>query len=121
MRWVTPTDGWVLFAALGLLGAVYYRFWFATVPSALSAHIRSPDYSQWVLLTPDRTLNLRGPLGETQLQIQHHRIRFLHSPCTNQYCVHHGWLQYAGEFFACLPNQISIQIGGQRDFDAIVF
>jgi len=42
------------------------------------------------------------------------------SPCRNQYCVHQGWLNRAGQVAICLPNQISLQlIGENKPYDSL--
>jgi len=73
-------------------------------------------------LTPDRTVTAHGPMGDSVIEINHGRARFLSSPCSGQVCVHAGWLETAGAVAACLPNHVSIQLLGRYPrFDAINF
>jgi hypothetical protein len=68
----------------------------------------------------NRELHLHGPLGESHISIAQGKVRFKQSPCTNQYCVHQGWLKLAGQVAICLPNQISLQlIGEKKPYDSL--
>ncbi|HIE90155.1 MAG TPA: NusG domain II-containing protein [Methylophilaceae bacterium] len=71
-------------------------------------------------LNQTRDLHLHGPLGESHISIVQGQVRFKQSPCTNQYCVHQGWLNRAGQVAICLPNQISLQlIGEDKPYDSL--
>ena len=63
-----------------------------------------------------------GNLGPSTLIINAGKIRFLESPCNGKQCVHQGWLEYGGEFAACLPNRISVRIlSNEPRFDTVNF
>lgn len=71
-------------------------------------------------LNQTRELHIHGPLGKSHISIAQGKVRFKQSPCTNQYCVHQGWLQHAGQIAICLPNQISLQlIGEDKPYDSL--
>jgi len=71
-------------------------------------------------LNQTRDLHLHGPLGDSHISIAQGQVRFKQSPCTNQYCVHQGWLNHAGQVAICLPNQISLQlIGEDKPYDSL--
>lgn len=71
-------------------------------------------------LDQDRTLSIHGPLGDSMVQITQGKARFSSSPCTNQYCVHQGWLNKIGQVAICLPNQISLELmGKQKPYDSL--
>lgn len=71
-------------------------------------------------LNQTRELHIHGPLGESHISINQGKVRFKQSPCTNQYCVHQGWLAHAGQVAICLPNQISLQlIGENKPYDSL--
>lgn len=63
-------------------------------------------------LNQTRDIHVKGALGESVIQIVNGRARFLKSPCTNQYCVHQGWLSRAGQAAICLPNALILQLSG---------
>lgn len=71
-------------------------------------------------LNQNRTIHVQGPLGESIIQITHEvgklegEVRFVKSPCHGQYCVHQGWLKRAGQVAVCLPNQVSIELLGEK-------
>lgn len=71
-------------------------------------------------LNQTRELHIHGPLGDSHINIEQGKVRFSQSPCTNQYCVHQGWLLRAGQVAICIPNQISLQlIGENKSYDSL--
>lgn len=120
---MTVADRVIMVLAVTLLGWLYGHYWggagqpgAAVLIYADSAAPRRADLSQ------DQNLTVRGRLGNSVLEIHEGRIRFIASPCANKACIHHGWLGRAGEFAACLPNRVSIQVEESAPaFDAVVF
>lgn len=71
-------------------------------------------------LNQSRDLHIHGALGQSHISVAQGKVRFKQSPCTNQYCVHQGWLSRAGQVAICLPNQISLQlIGEDKPYDSL--
>ncbi|MDG1073350.1 MAG: NusG domain II-containing protein [Methylophilaceae bacterium] len=71
-------------------------------------------------LEQTRELHIHGPLGESHISIEQGKVRFKQSPCNHQYCVHQGWLNRVGQVAICLPNQISLQlIGEKKPYDSL--
>ena len=67
-------------------------------------------------------VSIRGPLGDTVIEIDAGRARVVASPCTQKLCMRSGWLDNAGDATACLPNRISVALlGGDPRFDAVNF
>lgn len=65
-------------------------------------------------------LHVHGAQGNAEIVIQQGKVRFKRSPCTNQYCVHQGWLSQAGQIAICLPNQISLELLGEaKPYDSL--
>lgn len=114
---------WILLTGIVLcLPLLYTEFWFNHGHAEYLRVQRNSQDAQILPLYPDRQLQLEGPLGESVIELQDGRARFLKSPCHGQYCVRNGWLTTAGELAACLPNRISIQLLGRHPrFDAINF
>lgn len=84
--------------------------------------IITPFEKKVVSLQNDKTLFIKGVLGNSELRIQHQRIRFIASPCTTKFCVHQGWAQHSGDIRACLPNQVSLRLLGRKSvFDSVTF
>lgn len=119
---MTRADRILIVLVICMLPLLYAHFWLQDSPAS---HIRvqaGNDAPVTASLLPDRTWQVRGPLGDSVIEVNQGRARFLSSPCTGQVCVHSGWLQAAGELVACLPNRISLQLlGMQTRFDAINF
>lgn len=88
---------------------------------ASQLQIRQGDYIIGTYdLNQTRELHIHGPLGDSHISIEQGKVRFSQSPCTNQYCVHQGWLHRAGQVAICIPNQISLQlIGENKSYDSL--
>ncbi len=77
---------------------------------------------QLISLSENRTIQIVGKVGISELEIADGRVRFKSSPCPNQICVHSGWLEKGGEFAACLPNRVAVElVTNNTFFDAINF
>lgn len=61
-----------------------------------------------------RDVQVQGALGKAVIHIAHGKVRFATSPCHNQYCVHQGWLNRSGQAAICLPNQVSLELVGEK-------
>lgn len=73
-------------------------------------------------LNQTREIQVKGPIGTNTISISNGRARFSKSPCHNQYCIHQGWLNRAGQAAICLPNQISLElIGGTKPYDSLTY
>ena len=76
-------------------------------------------------LDEDREITLSGPIGTTDIVIRDGRVQVTRDPGRQQICVRQGWIERTGEWLACLPSRIFIQIEGggdnDRDIDAQTF
>jgi hypothetical protein len=73
-----------------------------------------------VPLSRDQTIDVPGPLGISRVNIHNRQARVALDPGMHQYCVRQGWLKRAGETAICLPNQVSIELGGSRkNYDSL--
>ncbi len=116
------SDRVVVLLAIALVGVLYARLW---VPGGegrqawltVAGREQAP-----VDLGRDQEIVVQGALGASQLEVRAGRIRFTRSPCTGKQCIHSGWLERAGDFAACLPNAVSVQVVGlDARFDAISY
>lgn len=115
-------DKLVLFLATIFVAGLYAVMWSSPDQADFAQITVDGKEQQLVSLAADRLIGTQGVSGVSELEINHGRIRFLHSPCPNQICVHTGWLQHGGEFAACLPNRVAIEIVGNKTlFDSINF
>ncbi|MCW9024848.1 MAG: NusG domain II-containing protein [Gammaproteobacteria bacterium] len=118
---MTRADTAILIIAICTLPFVYRYYWQAET-SADRVRIFSADQLIKELdLNKDRTVRVKGVLGHSHIQIKDGQVRFTDSPCTGKFCIHKGWLSEGGDFNACLPNQISIEVTGQQQFDSMNF
>jgi hypothetical protein len=68
--------------------------------------VRGQD-GAWIFpLDAEDTVTVPGPLGNTVVAIHNGRVRVLSSPCGNQTCVVQGDIKAAGQWIACLPNNV---------------
>jgi len=118
---VTRADRMLLAVAAALVMVLYGVLW--QPGPGREAHILSAAGKPLQLdLDQARTVTIPGRLGPSVVEIDHGRARFVASPCTGKLCIRAGWQQRAGAVAACLPNGVSLSIGGgDRRFDAINF
>jgi hypothetical protein len=110
---VTRADLLVITLCAALIGAAFARTW--TSSSAGWVEVRSGDAVVGrYALDEDRDITVHGRLGDARLRIEAGRVRFVDSPCPNKICVHAGWLDRDGDAAACVPNGVSIRLGGAR-------
>ena len=114
-----PGDWLIVITGLALVVVLFATLWLGG--HATKLRIRQGDHVYATLsLAQQRTLEIHGPLGISRIVIDNGRVRFERSPCTNQYCVHQGWLSHAGEVAICLPNQISLELlGVKKAYDSL--
>lgn len=74
-----------------------------------------------VALSADGTFSVRGPIGETVLEVSQGGIRVLSSPCPRKTCVRTGPVSRPGEMIVCVPNEVVVVVagGGEREIDAV--
>lgn len=111
---------WILFfAALLLVIFLFKTYWHSETATKLQIRQGDKVYAS-LSLNQSRILLIHGPLGDSKISIQNGQVRFVSSPCRNQYCVHQGWLKHSGQVAICLPNQISLELlGADKPFDSL--
>ncbi|WP_410498547.1 NusG domain II-containing protein [Chitinibacter sp. S2-10] len=117
-------SGDVMCILLLLLGWSWLSYWSWMQPQATKVKIYQDGkvFAQLDLLAA-RTLNVRGPLGETVIEVAQGKARIVSDPSPRQYCVKAGWLQQAGQSAICLPNRTSIELIGKqpRAYDSLSY
>ncbi|MFW5686294.1 MAG: NusG domain II-containing protein, partial [Spirochaetota bacterium] len=63
-------------------------------------------------LDQDREIAVRGPLGNTIVEIEDGRVHVHESPCRDKICIAAGWLSDTGQWTACLPNRVFVRVEG---------
>lgn len=121
---ITFADTVILGLSLLTLLWLYSYYWTGNTAQADYAIIMvDHEMSQRIELNHNQIVKVRGILGETVLQIESGKIRVIASPCAGKQCIHAGWLQISGDFTACLPNRVSIEVHShaKNQYDAIVY
>ena len=118
---MTRADIVLLLIAVLALPFAYLHYWQPTSAGITVRIMRDETLVRELALNKDQEISIDGALGVSRLQIENGKIRFIDSPCTGKVCIHKGWLSHSGDFNACLPNRISIEIMGQGEFDSINF
>jgi hypothetical protein len=115
-------DWLVLIAALALVPSLYAAYW--GDGTAGDTAVITVDGREWgrVDLHAPRELLVEGRNGPSRLLVADGRIRFVDSPCSGKLCIHQGWISAGGEFAACLPNRVSVQVlAAEPRYDSIAF
>lgn len=118
---MTRADIVLLVLAILTLPLVYLYYWQPTTAGTTVRIMRGETLVEELALNKDRQISVNGPLGVSRLQIKNGKVRFTASPCTGKVGIHAGWLSHSGDFTACLPNRISIQIMGPGQYDSMNF
>lgn len=119
---MTRADLILIVIVLGILPFMYIRMWTGDTEAGYIQIQAAGNPPVTEELSPDRTIHIDGPLGDSVIEINNGRTRFISSPCRNKVCVQTGWLATSGSLAACLPNRISIFLLGEHPrFDAINF
>ncbi|MDX9741326.1 MAG: NusG domain II-containing protein [Gammaproteobacteria bacterium] len=119
---ITTGDFVIVAAALLLLGWLYAQHWGGGGAAEFALVVDGSGQEMRIPLSVNRTLEIEGPLGVSVVEIDEGAARFVSSPCSNQYCVHNGWLRAGGALAACLPNRIVLALaGGDEHWDSINF
>lgn len=64
-------------------------------------------------LKNDQSVTVKGPLGDTFIEIQGGKARIVDSACANKTCTFQAPIEKSGSFIACLPNHVLLTIVGQ--------
>lgn len=57
----------------------------------------------------EKTVSVKGPHGNTIVEIKNHKVRIIESPCPNKLCIQQGWIESGA--VVCLPNRVVVIIG----------
>lgn len=131
---MTAADRWVVGAALALVASLYVWTWSGPLRSDAGGSDAGGSDAAGVVaevvvaghpvealdLGRDGEVEVQGRMGPSRLLVQEGRVRFTASPCRGKQCIHSGWLAREGDFAACLPNGVAVEVlGPERGLDAI--
>lgn len=85
--------------------------------------IQTPEGVFLYPLHENKTITVHGALGNTIITIENNTAQVTESPCRDKLCIRTGDLSKPGQWTACLPNGIYVQIindSQEQDIDAVV-
>ncbi|MDR2192877.1 MAG: NusG domain II-containing protein [Treponema sp.] len=104
-----PLDAAVLLLSLGTV--IFSVFVVYSKPhDNAQVSIRGENDAWLFPLDAEETITICGPLGDTVVEIHGNRVRVLSSSCANQTCIAQGHIKAAGQWIACLPNNVFMVI-----------
>ncbi|MDM8559183.1 NusG domain II-containing protein [Candidatus Parabeggiatoa sp. HSG14] len=121
---LTMADRVILALALWFLIWLYLHYWVSGERQADYALILATNQlPKQINLQHPQKIAIDGRLGKSLIEVSKERIRFIASPCQSKQCIHAGWLKTHGDFVACLPNQVSIELHriDATELDSIVY
>lgn len=115
-------DYLVVAVAAALVAALAVQQW-RPAAAGISAELVSATGETVSLdLTQDGHHRIGGRHGDSVIQVADGRVRFVESPCRHQVCIAAGWLDSDGDFAACAPNGVALQVHGQQSrYDGISY
>jgi hypothetical protein len=118
---VTRGDRLVV-AGVALIAALAWPVsYLSAAGGADSATVAGPQGRTVLSLRQDRTIDIAGVRGVVRLRVQDGSIRVVESACPNQICVHQGAISRPGAALVCVPNGVTVRIGGGGDgLDTVV-
>jgi hypothetical protein len=120
---IRPLDIIIILVSMGIVAAS--AIWAYGPKSGDAKVVIKAQGGEWIYpLSTDREIKVPGPLGETLVGIHNKTVRIEDSPCPNKTCVAAGAISEAGQWIACLPNQVLVRVeGGAEDagIDASVY
>ncbi|RME67757.1 MAG: NusG domain II-containing protein [Nitrospirae bacterium] len=60
-------------------------------------------------LKEEGTYRVKGPIGETLIEIKDGRVRVRDSDCPRKFCVRQGWIRTGA--IVCVPNRVVVSVG----------
>ncbi|MCK5877780.1 MAG: NusG domain II-containing protein [Candidatus Marithrix sp.] len=117
---ITTFDYIIFSLAIILIIWLYISYWGGEVLD-YAIILSADNITQSINLQHPQQIIIQGAIGESKIEVLNNQIRFVKSPCKQQYCVHAGWLTETKNFVTCLPNQISIKLPHANKFDSISY
>lgn len=113
IRLVKPGDWFVMLLAVFFVGFLFAKIWHAGSASKVLIRKGGEVFAE-LSLERNSKIAVPGPLGVSLVVISNGAARVARDPGPHQYCVRQGWLRNAGDAAICLPNQVSVELLGER-------
>ena len=105
--------------ALLVLGA-FWVFAYTDAERGNQVSIQAAGRDYIYSLSVDQSFSVEGPLGPTEIEIADGEIRVIASPCRDKICIGAGWVSQSGQWIACLPNRVFVQVQSAAEADVDV-
>lgn len=116
-----PGDWLVAVLALAAVVASYPLLWRAGSAERAVVRLDGRIVAEYPL-NVRRSIEVRGPLGPTVVEIEPGRARVRSDPGPRQYCVKQGWLVRANAVAICAPNHVSLMLVGKASaYDSLSY
>jgi len=124
MRWLSlfrPGDWLVVLLGLIICAVSFPLVWRGGIAEKAIIK-RGGEIFAELDLSRNRRIDVPGPLGITTVAVEKRRVRVVSDPGMHQYCVRQGWLERSGEIAICAPNQVSVQVIGNKEvYDSLSY
>jgi hypothetical protein len=118
---VTRGDRFVVAGVLALAALAWPATYLAAAGRSDVATVTGPAGTSRIALRPDRTVEIEGVRGPVTLKVCAGAVCVLDAPCPDRLCVHQGSVSVSGAALVCVPNGISVRVGGGSDaLDAVI-
>lgn len=113
MSLLRPADFLVVAVAAALVAALAVQQW-RPAAAGVVAELVSVNGERVLLdLTVDGHYRIHGRQGDSVIEVAEGRVRFTESTCRHRVCIAAGWLDADGDFAACAPNGVALQVRGE--------
>lgn len=115
-----PFDFAAALLALGLITAAAVAAYSGGSVGTL-LRIQTPTGEYIYALNTDAHFELEGPIGITRVEIEDGAARVVSSPCREQICVNSRPMTDSGDWTACLPNRVFLEVTGKDEAEVDAF
>lgn len=93
----------------------------ASAPSS-TVGIAGPSGTSEVSLFAESELHVAGLDGQVVVVVKDGTARVVDSSCPDRVCIRSGAIAHPGDAIVCIPNGVTLRIGGERrdGLDAVV-
>lgn len=107
----------VILLSIAVLGAFSYHV-YGNRSKEAALYIQN-ESKVWIYpLDKEQELDIPGPLGVTHVHIKDGATFVESSPCRDKICIYMGKISRNGEWIACLPNRVFLQVQGKTGVEA---
>jgi hypothetical protein len=106
----TADKGLIVVIVLAAAGLFAYQS--GEVREGCWVRLQAAGQVQILSLEKDAYIEVIGPLGTSRIEIGTQGARFSEAPCFHKLCIKQGWIRFAGQVVACIPNQMILAVQG---------